>query len=84
MQNVWDEFECKLVKVVDKIVPLTNFVNKKAQTAFPSEIKPKINIRKRLLKQRKRHPTNELKQKLNSINTEIKSFYFTQKRNKLV
>ena len=33
MQNVWDEFEWKFVKVVDKIVPLTNFVNKKAQTA---------------------------------------------------
>ena len=27
VQNIWDEFESKLVKVVDKIVPLTEFDN---------------------------------------------------------
>ena len=48
---------------------------------YTTEIKRKINKRKRLLKQRKRSPSNEIKHKLNSINAEIKSFYFTQKRN---
>ena len=40
----------------------------------------KINKRKRLLKQRKKYPTNEIKQKLNSLNCEIKTFYFSKNR----
>ena len=61
VQNMWDEFESKLVKVVDKIVPLTRFVNKKAICSTPFEIKRKFNIRKRLLKQRKRNPRQKPK-----------------------
>ena len=37
--------------------------------------------RKKLLKRRKIDHTNEIKQKLNFLNAEIKTFYFTQKRN---
>ena len=58
---MWDEFESKLVKVVDKITPLTEFINSKVKTKLPNTIKHKINKRKRLLKQRKRSPTDDIK-----------------------
>ena len=32
VQNMWDEFESKLVKVVDKITPFTEFINNKVKT----------------------------------------------------
>ena len=67
VQNMWDEFESKLVRVVDKITPLTEFINGKVKIKLPNSIKNKINIRKRLLKQRKRTPTDEIKQKLNFL-----------------
>ena len=46
VQNLWDEFESKLVKVVDKIVPLTAFNNGRIKHKIPNEIKQKINKRK--------------------------------------
>ena len=42
VQNMWDDFECKLVKVVDKVTPLTEFINRKVK-------KFKINVKKLLL-----------------------------------
>ena len=75
VQNMWNDFESKLVNVVDKIVPLTEFSNRKVKTMIPNAIKHKINKRKRLLKQRKRSPTDEIKNKLNYLNAEIKTFY---------
>ena len=40
VQNMWDKFESKLVKVVDKIVPLTEFDNRKVKTTkVPNSIK---------------------------------------------
>ena len=43
VQNMWDEFECKLEKVVDKVNPLTEFVNNKVKNKLPFSIKQKIN-----------------------------------------
>ena len=83
VQNMWDEFESKLVKIVDKIMPLTDFVNHKVKKPIPNEIKHKINQRKRLLKQRKKAPNDEIKHKFYSLNADIKTFYFTQKRNSI-
>ena len=81
VQNVWDEFESKVVKVVDKIVPLTVHENGKITSETPKFIKNKINMRKRLLKSRKHNASSELKQKINHLNAEIKTFYFTQRKN---
>ena len=50
VQNLWDEFESKLVKVVDKLVPLTAFNNDRTKQKIPNEIRHKINKRKKLLK----------------------------------
>ena len=80
VQNMWDEFESKLVKIVDKIMPLTDFVNHQVKKPIPNEIKHKINKRKRLLKQCKKAQNDEIKHKLYSLNAEIKTFYFTQKK----
>ena len=57
-----------------------NDANIKKKKTLPNSIKHKINKRKKLLKQRKRTPSNELKQKLNSLNAEIKTYYFSEKR----
>ena len=81
VQNMWDAFESKLVKVVDNIAPLTEFSNNKVKTKIPNIIKHKINKRNRLLKLRKTSPNDEIKLKLNSLNAEIKTYYYTQKRN---
>ena len=54
-------------------MPLTNFINHKVKKPIPNKIKKKINKRKRLLKQRKKAPNDEIKQKLKSINAEIKT-----------
>ena len=50
VQDCWNEFESKLVEVVDKIVPLTEFINNTfAKSKIPPEIKNLMNKRKRLL-----------------------------------
>ena len=81
VQNVWDEFESNVIKTVDKIVPLTTFDNGKITPETPKVIKNKINKRNRLLKSRKRNASTNLKQKINQLNYEIKTFYFSQRRN---
>ena len=46
IQNMWDEFESKLVKLVDKITPLTQFINCKVKIKLPNSIKNKIKKEK--------------------------------------
>ena len=41
VQNVWDDFESKLVKVVDKIVPLTELKSNTVKTTIPNAIRNK-------------------------------------------
>ena len=48
VQNMWDEFECKLVRIVDKVTPLTEFANNKVKDKIPFSIKQKISKRKKL------------------------------------
>ena len=81
IQKVWDEFESKVVKIVDKVVPLTVFDNGKITYETPKAIKIKINKRNRLLKARKRNAGTDIKQKINHLNAEIKTFYCAQCRN---
>ena len=67
VQNYWDDFESKIVKIVDKIVPLTEFRNDRAKITTPIAMKSKRNKRNRLLKSKKKN---------NSIN-EIKKFFLS-------
>ena len=51
VQDCWNDFENKLITIVDDIVPLTEFSNNtEAKLKIPPEIKNVINTRKRLLK----------------------------------
>ena len=43
VQNVWDDFKSKLVKVVDKIVPLMEFKSNTIKSTIPNAIRNKIN-----------------------------------------
>ena len=61
VQGAWDDFENKLIAVVDNLVPLSEFKNN-LQVKLPSNvIKRKINLRKRLLKNFRRTPNLDLK-----------------------
>ena len=65
-------FENKLIKVIDKIVPLTDYCGDVIKVKVPSAIKNKINKRNnRLLKLFKRSPNLELKTKITRLNCEI-------------
>ena len=52
VQGFWNDFECKFIDVVDKIVPITKFENNIAKVPLPKVIKNKLNIRNRLLRKR--------------------------------
>ena len=64
MQAVWNDFKNKLTKVVDKIVPLTEFKNNLLLKSPNKNIKRKKNVRKRLLINFKVAPTPELKNRI--------------------
>ena len=48
VQGFWNDFEFKLIYVIDKIVPITKFENNIAKVPVPKVIKNKLNIRNML------------------------------------
>ena len=84
VQHCWNLFECKLLEVVDKVVPYAKFIN---DEVMQPESNPKIrtlqNARKNLLRKLKIRPTDTLKQKINQFDTAIKKHYYLQKRKKI-
>ena len=79
VQGFWNEFEKKLIHVVDNIVPLKEFSLDLIAEKPDKIIKNKINKRNRFLKQFKLRPNIELKRKIANLNFEIKSHFFTKK-----
>ena len=57
VQDFWNVFENKLIKIVDEIVPMTQFDGNIIKERIPKLIKNKINRRNRLLKTFKLNPT---------------------------
>ena len=53
VQEMWNDMELKIIKVVDIIAPLTEFVNNMIPPQIPPEIKRKLNKRQKLMKLRK-------------------------------
>ena len=51
----------KLIKIIDDIVPLVDYVNDVIKEKTPKLVKNKINKRNRLLKSFKKRPNIELK-----------------------
>ena len=80
VQEMWNDMELKIIKVVDIIAPLTKFVNNMIPPQIPPEIKRKINKRQKLMKLRKRNSSHDLKRRINCLNVEIKHFYLAKKK----
>ena len=80
VQDMWNNFELKVVKVVDKLVPISEFKCNTIKSKPNPIIKSKINLRNRLLKNLKRSPSNELKKRINNLNAEIRSHFFALKK----
>ena len=56
VQGFWNDFELKLIDVIDKMVPITKFENNVVNVIVPRVIKNKLSIMKRLLKRCKKKP----------------------------
>ena len=84
VQGYWNSFENKLIGVVDKIVPMTKFMNSNMQKSnLPPDLRNKINVRKRLLKKLKTDKSVELKRRIKDIDSEMKFFYHYSKAKKV-
>ena len=84
VQSFWNYLERNIITTVDKIVPMVPFVNNRAvNKKIPRVIINKINIRKRLLKKIKSNPTIEHRNRIRNLNTEIRNFFKSIKRNEV-
>ena len=81
VQDVWNDFEVKLINVVDSVLPISEMVNNLVPHNPSKFVKRKQNLRKRLLKNFKRNPSADLKNWINSLNFEIKTYFYAEKRN---
>ena len=51
VQSCWNSFESKLLRVIDKVAPMTQFINKSVKNLkTPVSIRNKINCHKRVRK----------------------------------
>ena len=77
VQSTWNNFEAILMPIVDKLVPLVEFSNNSTikSTKPTNTIKRKINLRKRLLKSIKDNPTNAQRDRIKSLNVEIRHHF---------
>ena len=72
-QSIWNEFEQKLLPVIDKILPYTPFSNVRVSSLSPPPyLKSRINLKKKLLKSSHLFPSDSNRIQLNNINKEIK------------
>ena len=80
VQDIWNDFECKLIDIVYSLVPLSyskgNFFIEKP----PAIIKNKLNTRNRLIKNLKKRPSQELKKRISNLNCEIRVYFHTIKK----
>ena len=80
VQDFWNVFENKLIKIIDELVPLTQFDGNIIKDKIPKLIKNKINKRNRLLKAYKLNPTLTMKNRVSNLNFEIRSHFFYKKK----
>ena len=80
VQGVWNDFEKKLIEVVDELVPMSEFKNNFLLKPPNQLINNKKNLRKRLLKALRRNPTLEMKSRIKNLNSEIKTHFYSEKR----
>ena len=80
IQGCWNDFENKLITVVDEILPVWNHCNDVIIAPHCPFIKHKLNLRKRLLKSFHKRPTLDLKLRIKNLNIEIQNYFFSQKK----
>jgi hypothetical protein len=84
VQDTWNIIENKLINIVDKLVPETEFINNiTCKIKVPPHVNSKLNKRKNLLKKHKTNKTVELKEKIRALDKEIKRYYYSNKANKV-
>ena len=65
VQQYWNIFENLLINVVDKLAPLTLFVDDRTKDSkCPNGVINALNVRSRLLKRQNKKPTTDLKQRI--------------------
>ena len=80
---MWNDFEIKLVNVVDKLAPICEFKEDQPISKPNVFVKNKINIRHRLLKQQKMVPTLNLKTRIKNLSFEIKTHFYSERKNQI-
>ena len=84
VQGYWNQFENKILEVVDNLIPMQVMYNGiECNPKPPSNIKHKINIRKRLLQRYKINKTCELKTEIKILDKHIKQ-YFNENKSRRV
>ena len=81
VQSTWNKFETTLINIVDALAPLepSNNSNKGSKHKSNLNINRKINLRRKLLHKIKITPTNETRDRIKHLNTEIRSHFTTLK-----
>ena len=81
VQGCWDEFENKLIRVVDVVAPLVEFVNDSCvkSVSTPAHIKTLLNRRKRLLLKKKKSGSAETNNQIKTLDAKICLFYHSIK-----
>ena len=81
VQDTWNDFENKLVNIVDSLVLFSDFKGNNLALKPCPTIKRKLNLRNRLLKLLKTRPTLDLRNRIKSLNVEICNHFHSIKRN---
>ena len=77
VQATWNNFENKLLRVVDDLVPLSCFSDKiSTKNSLPDSVRNKINRRKRLLRRFKVEKSPIIKSQITMLNKDIKKYYY--------
>ncbi len=72
IQSCWNNFENKILEVIDNLVPLTSFSNYiTTKQTFPKSIKSQMNLRKRLIASFRSSKSAVTKTRLSAVNKEI-------------
>ena len=80
VQEIWNDFEVKLIGIVDEIIPIVEFEGRKVKMKQCPVIRRKLNMRNRLLKVLKKRPSLDLKKRVKNLNVEIRNHFYSIKR----
>ena len=72
-------FEILLITLIDKLVPMTEFVNNVIKAPATRHVKKRKNIQNRLIKKLKTHPSVELKSRIANFNYKFKFYLYSKK-----